>query len=233
MNKTPEQIARDNIDDQLEQCRWVIQDKNNINLGSDAGVAVRDYPTDHGIADYVLFYDRKPIGVIEAKKETEGFHLTLVEEQSKRYANSKLKYLDNDPLPFVYESTGVYTRFTDYRDPKPRSRSVFSFHQPETLYEWLKNKPTLRARLQQMPPLPVQGLRRCQVRAIDNLEKSFKENRTRALIQMAPGSGKTYTAITSIYRLLKILPGQAGFIPGRHQEPGRTGGARVHGLHPQ
>jgi len=203
MNKNPEQIARDNIDEQLEQCRWVIQDKKNINLGTDAGVAVRDYPTDHGIADYVLFYDRKPIGVIEAKKETEGFHLTVVEEQSKRYADSKLKYLNNDPLPFVYESTGVCTRFTDYRDPKPRSREVFSFHQPETLYEWYKSKQTLRAMLQQLPTLPGQGLRRCQVRAIDNLEKSFKENRPRALVQMATGSGKTFTAITSIYRLLK------------------------------
>jgi type I restriction enzyme R subunit len=113
MNQTPEQIARDNIDDQLEQAGWVIQDKNNINLGPDAGVAVREYSTDSGTADYVLFFDYHPIGIIEAKREEEGVHLTVVEEQSKAYANSKLKYLDNAPLPFVYESTGVITRFTD------------------------------------------------------------------------------------------------------------------------
>jgi type I restriction enzyme R subunit len=203
MNQTPEQIARDKIDDQLEQCGWIIQDKNNVHLGMDAGVAVREYPTDSGPADYVLFYDRYPIGVIEAKREEEGVRLTTVEEQSGIYSKSKLKYLDNDPLPFVYESTGLITRFTDYRDPKPRSREVFSFHQPETLNDWLKNEKTLRARLPDLPPLPEQGLRQCQVRAINNLEKSFKENRPRALIQMATGSGKTYTAITSNYRLLK------------------------------
>ncbi|HLP57656.1 MAG TPA: DEAD/DEAH box helicase family protein, partial [Candidatus Deferrimicrobium sp.] len=204
MNKTPEQMARDKIDDQLEQAGWLIQDRNKIKLAPDCAVAVREYPTDSGPADYVLFLDRFPIGVIEAKKETEGVHLTTVEGQSKAYAEGKLKYLDNAPLPIVYESTGVITRFTDYRDPKPRSREVFSFHQPDTLQKWLKNRKTLRARLLDLPVLPDQGLRKCQVKAINDLEKSFKENRPRALIQMATGSGKTFTAITAIYRLLKF-----------------------------
>jgi len=93
-----------------------------------SGIAVRHYPTQDGLeADYVLFVDRRPVGVIEAKKEDEGHHLTVVEEQSFGYAESKLKHLNNDPLPFVYESTGTLTRFTDYRDPKPRSRPVFTF----------------------------------------------------------------------------------------------------------
>ncbi len=68
----------------------------------------------------------------------------------------------------------------------------------------MKQKATLRQRLQQFPELPIEGLRDCQVKAITNLEKSFKENRPRALIQMATGSGKTFTAITSIYRLIKF-----------------------------
>ena len=119
------------------------------------------------------------------------------------YATSKLKYCDNAALPFVYESTGELTRFTDYRDPKPRSRPVFTFHRPETFQEWLKKDKSLRTGLQDIPALPTEGLRDCQISAINNLEHSFKENRPKALIQMATGSGKTYTAITFIYRLLK------------------------------
>lgn len=204
MNQDPEQIARDNIDKQLIACGWVIQDKDKINLNAAFGVVVRYYLTQDGKeTDYVLFIDKKPVGVIEAKREEEGHRLTTVEEQSNEYANSKLKYLNNDPLPFVYESTGDVTRFTDFRDPKPRSRPVFTFHRPETFRTWLKTEKSLRASLLDIPVLQTEGLRDCQINAITKLETSFKENRPRALIQMATGSGKTFTAITAIYRLLK------------------------------
>ena len=125
INQNPEQRSRDRIDQLLIDAGWSIQDKNKINLAFSTGVAIREYPTDTGIADYVLFVDRQAIGIVEAKREEEGHRLTVVEEQSRGYANSKLKYLKNQPLPFVYESTGVLTRFTDRRDPKPRSRPVF------------------------------------------------------------------------------------------------------------
>ncbi len=203
MNQNPEQKARDNIDKQLINCGWIIQNKNQINLFASAGVAVREYQTDVGTADYILFVDQKPVGVIEAKKEEEGHRLTTVEDQSIGYAASKLKYLNNDPLPFVYESTGAITHFTDYRDPKPRAREVFTFYRPESLRDMLKNPKSLRKRLLDIPVLPETGLRECQIRAINKLEKSFKDNRPKALIQMATGSGKTFTAITFAYRLLK------------------------------
>jgi type I restriction enzyme R subunit len=201
-NQNPEQIARDNIDKQLTECGWIIQKKKQINLGAGIGVAVTEYQTEIGPADYVLFVEGKPVGVIEAKKEEEGVHLTIHEDQSKDYADSKLKYLNNDPLPFVYESTGTVTRFTDYRDPKPRSRPVFAFHRPETFQKLLKKDKTLRCRIQDIPSLPTAGLRDCQIAAINNLETSFRGNHPKALIQMATGSGKTFTAITAIYRLL-------------------------------
>lgn len=151
------------------------------------------------------------MGIIEAKRAEEGVHLTTHEEQTDGYRSAQLKYLQNAPLFFGYESTGDLTRFTDFRDPKPRSRPVFSFHRPETFAEWIKPDFTsgqaaksLRARLQDLPVLPVAGLRDCQITAINNLEQSFKEARPKALIQMATGSGKTFTAITAIYRLLKF-----------------------------
>lgn len=204
MNQNPEQKARDGIDDQLTACGWILQDKKSINLAAGLGVAIREYQTDVGPADYILFVDRKPVGLIEAKREEEGVRLTMVEEQSTEYASAKLKYINNDPLPFVYESTGELTRFTDYRDPKPRSRPVFTFHRPQTFEALLKEGKTLRARVHDIPPLQLNGLRDCQVTAITNLEKSFREARPKALVQMATGSGKTFTAITSIYRLLKF-----------------------------
>jgi len=204
-NQDPEQIARDEIDRQLKACGWVIQDKQKINLNASVGVAVRYILTQDGKeTDYVLFVDGKPCGIIEAKREEEGHRITMHETQSEQYAFSKLKHLDNDPLPYVYESTGMVTRFTDFKDPKPRSREVFTFHRPETFREWMKKTKTLRGRLHDLPILPSHGLRECQTVAINKLEISFKEYRPKALIQMATGAGKTYTAITSIYRLLKF-----------------------------
>lgn len=205
LNQNPEQKARDNIDKLLLQAGWTIQDKHQINLDAGIGQAVREYQTDTGPTDYLLFVDRKPVGVIEAKAENQGHKLTTVEEQTAGYAGAKLKWVNHQgPLPFLYESTGAITRFTDGRDPKPRSREVFSFHRPETLQEWLAQGPSLRSRLQTIPSLDPKGLRDCQELAINNLEASFKDNRPRALVQMATGSGKTYTAITAMYRLLKF-----------------------------
>ncbi len=174
-------------------------------MNAGIGVVVRYYLTQDGKeTDYVLFVDKKPVGVIEAKREEEGHRLTTVEEQSNDYALSKLKYLNNYPLPFVYESTGDLTRFTDYRDPKPRSRPVFTFHRPEIFRTWLKKEKSLRKSLLDIPILQTEGLRDCQINAITKLESSFKEYKPKALIQMATGSGKTFTAISFIYRLLKF-----------------------------
>jgi type I restriction enzyme R subunit len=210
-NQNPEQKARDSIDALLQQAGWQIQHKKKIDLNVGLGQAVREYQTDIGPADYVLFVDKKAVGVIEAKREEEGQRLTAHEPQTEGYAAARLKWVNNqEPLPFLYESTGIITRFTDQRDPHPRSREIFNFHRPETLKEWLTQADALRARLQHIPPLNPQklpakelGLRDCQEIAITNLEVSFKADRPRALIQMATGAGKTYTAITAMYRLLK------------------------------
>ena len=210
-NQTPEQKARDHIDAQLKLAGWVIQSAKKIDFSAGQGLAVREYQTDVGPADYVLFVDKKAVGVIEAKKEDHGHKITEVEDQTAGYASAKLKWVNNqEPLPFLYESTGIVTRFTNGCDPKPRSREVFNFHRPETLKEWLGQADSLRGRLQHIPPLnpdhlPAKELRLrdCQETAITNLEESFKADRPRALIQMATGAGKTYTAITAIYRLLK------------------------------
>jgi len=204
-NQTPEQLARDRIDAQLKQTGWVVQAKSAIDFGAGLGVAVREYQTDVGPADYVLFVDRKAVGVIEAKREEEGQSITVVEEQTAGYATANLKWVNNqEALRFLFQSTGVITRFTDSHDPAPRSREIFSFPRPETLREWLGQPQTLRRRLHNLPPLAPTGLRACQIIAINKLEDSFRQDKPRALVQMATGAGKTFTAITAIYRLLKF-----------------------------
>lgn len=208
-NQNPEQIARDRIDEMLDRAGWAVQDIKKINPGEKLGVPVREFPTETGPADYILFVDREPLGVIEAKKEEEGHRLTTVELQSDKYAQSKLKWVANEkPLRFIYESTGTITIFTDAHDPAPRSREIFHFHQPETLQAWAEQSESLRGHFRHLPELKLEGLRDCQISAITRLEKSFKEYRPKALIQMATGSGKTFTAITFVYRLLKYVRGK-------------------------
>ena len=201
---TPEQQARQQIDAKLVAAGWIIQDYKAFNPSAGRGIALREVPLKSGRCDYLLLVDRQALGVVEAKKE--GTTLSMVAEQSGHYSASLPDFIQAiapGSLPFLYESTGVETFFRDERDPDPRSRSVFSFHRPETLAEWLTQPDTLRARLRHLPPLPTQGMRDCQVEGITDLEKSFAENQPRALIQMATGAGKTFTACAFTYRLIK------------------------------
>lgn len=201
---TPEEKARCVIDDKLCQSGWVIQDLKRLNHTASLGVAVREFPTSTGEVDYALFVDGKPVGVVEAKQSQAGQSITDVEVQSGRYANSTFKWVKNDyTIRFAYEATDKLIRFTDYKDIKYRSRTVFSFHRPETLFDLIQQPDTIRNNMKQFPLLDVKGFRKCQINAINNLDQSFADNRPRALVQMATGAGKTFTAITSAYRLLK------------------------------
>jgi type I restriction enzyme R subunit len=139
-----------------------------LNLAAGMGVAVREYPTDTGPADYVLFVNRNAVGVIEAKKDVTAENITTVEFQTERYATANLKWRkDKTPLRFLFEATGQIIRFTDNSDPAPRSREIFHFFKPETLAAWLAQPKTLRRRLEeQMPALPTRNLRDCQVSAV-------------------------------------------------------------------
>ncbi|HRE83483.1 MAG TPA: type I restriction-modification enzyme R subunit C-terminal domain-containing protein [Opitutaceae bacterium] len=202
-----EKSARETIDAQLVDAGWIVQDYKAVNFSAGRGIALREVPLKTGPCDYLLLVDRHAVGVIEAKKE--GTTLSAVAEQSARYGSSLPDFLAaglTGPIPFLYESTGVETLFRDTRDPAPRSRRVFWFHRPETLATWAGEQDTLRARLIALPtahPLTKEALRECQIEAITGLEKSFAENRPRALIQMATGAGKTFTACSFIYRLIK------------------------------
>jgi type I restriction enzyme, R subunit len=212
----PEQRARRQIDAMLLASGWDVQDRAAMNLAAAPGVAIREFQTHAGPADYLLFLGNLLVGVVEAKKA--GVTLSSVEAQTRDYAAKAPKPLQVPvrPLPFLYESTGIETWFTNGLDPEPRARSVFSFHRPEALLQWLDaeldrrqgkpgapSAPTLKGRMRLAPALNTAGMWPAQIRAVQNLEASFRDGRPRALIQMATGSGKTYTAISSVYRLVK------------------------------
>ncbi|MGV8175320.1 MAG: DEAD/DEAH box helicase family protein, partial [Methanothrix sp.] len=201
---TPEEKARAEIDQLLEMAGWAIQDYRDLNLGASLGVAIREFPLKSGFADYLLFIDWVAVGAIEAKPE--GTTLSGVEEQTRGYLFGLPEEIphSHNPLAFGYESTGSESFFVDMRDPEQRSRRLFAFHKPETLRDYLTQEQTLRARLKEMPSLAAGNLRECQFEAIANLEESFAGAKPRALIQMATGSGKTYAAVSFIYRLIKF-----------------------------
>ncbi|MBN2053770.1 DEAD/DEAH box helicase family protein [bacterium] len=227
---TPEQKARSNIDQQLEQSGWAVQSRDEINLRAGRGVAIRELHVGHGhgVADYLLFVDEKPVGVVEAKKE--GHTLSGVAPQAEKYADGMPGCIEPPitPLPFRYLSTGVITKFFNNLDPRPRTRTIFQFHRPETFAEWLRaetldtwvkrlhgkgglytaadetHPSTLRSRLQTMPPISIPNLWQNKVIALTRMEQSLKEDHPRSLIQMATGSGKTLLAITAAYRLIKF-----------------------------
>src|SRR6185503_13612484 len=226
-SNAPEARARARIDQALAEAGWTLQDRDDMNLAAAPTIAVREFKLDkgHGYVDYMLFLDGHPVGVCEAKPA--GAALIGVEHQVKKYVQGIPAALaaPYKPLPFAYLSTGEETLFINHFDPHARTRPVFSFHRPDTLREWLSadtldvwlkqaggfytaaddTKPsTLRARLRAMPPVELPGMWPNKVQAVVNIEHSLFNDRPRALIEMATGTGKTLLAVTSIYRLIKF-----------------------------
>jgi type I restriction enzyme R subunit len=199
---TPEARARTVIDAQLAAAGWAVQDRGAVNRNAGLGVAVREYPLASGPCDYLLLVAGRACGVVEAKAA--GATLSGVAEQARGYQAALPAALArwSDPLRFDYEASSTEILFSDRLDPEQRSRRVFAFHRPETLHAWLKAAASLRARLQTMPALTRDGLRDCQIEAIEALEASLRGDHPRAFVQMATGAGKTFTAATLSYRLL-------------------------------
>ncbi|MET7908790.1 DEAD/DEAH box helicase family protein [Streptomyces avermitilis] len=216
--------ARVRIDAMLEASGWIVQDRADLDITAGPGIAVREFTLATGRADYVLYVEEQIVGVIEAKRE--GSHLGSALAQNERYAKgvhrdySLAVWRSSEPFAFRYATTGTETYFVNRLDPEARSREVFTFHRPETFMEWMHRAqksdedrqagrpnpeaPTFRAALRErMPTLERHGLRDAQHTAITNLEQALAEDQPRALIQMATGAGKTFTAVTSTHRLLK------------------------------
>ena len=223
--------ARKEIDQQLVAAGWVVQPGDKVNLRAGAGVAVREFvlSAGHGRADYMLFVGGEAVGVIEAKPE--GTTLTEVELQSGKYTSGLPPYMKPSllPLPFIYESTGKETRFTNGYDPDARSRTVFTFFRPETLSELARQikadrgEPTLRARLRSMP-------RAGRGRAVERAGYGHPQPRTVPARGPAPGAHPDGHRIgQDVHRREHLLPAHpATRMPSAScsWSTGRTSGGR-------
>jgi type I restriction enzyme R subunit len=216
--------VRHRIDELLTLAGWLVSDGGGRqNLHTKRGVAVREVTTAAGRADYLLYVDTRLVGVIEAKRE--GADLSAAEDQADRYATGLTATQElqawHFPLPYRYVSDGGVVRFRDDLDPEPRSRDVYSFHQPETIERWMREAEadgdarTYRARLRhRLPVLDYEEevgrgrLRAAQFNAVSGLEGALSRGDQRSLIQMATGAGKTYAAVAAVYRLLRYARAQ-------------------------
>lgn len=212
---TPEQDARVRIDAALLQAGWILQDRDAMNLHANQGVAVREVSMAEGRADYVLYVDRRIVGIIEAKPA--GVTLAEVHTQAMRYAElltpaQRLNAVTvNGRLPFVYEASSTETYFTNHYEPDSRSRRIFGVHQPATLASFIRDAEaspgdsTWRSRVHSLPDTESYDLRPASRRSVHAIEQSLQKNQhARSLVQMATGAGKTRMAVTEAYRLLKF-----------------------------
>ena len=212
----PEEQARVLIDEQLTQAGWHVCDRQDIDLVNQYANAVREVVMDagHGRADYLLYVDKRVVGVIEAKPS--GTTLSGVEWQSAMYAAGlpeayrETAVLKDDRLPFIFEASGTETHYTNGFDPNPRARKIFNFPQPETLARITRDAeanpdaPTWRARVHNMPPYDDYDLRPASKVAVGAIEDSLAaQQHSRSLVQMATGAGKTRMAVTESYRLIR------------------------------
>lgn len=205
MLEKPENKARHElINPKLKKAGWDIQDYKTADVHRSKGVAVEFFKIGQDEADYVLFINGMAVGIIEAKKEGE----TLIgkEFQSGGYAKQfPEEYSSVDlPLPFIYETNGNEIRFTNLWDKKARSRKLFYFFRPETMEHWINHpKDTLRNRLLKIPHVNNKKLRRVQQEAINNTLNSLAQDKPRALVQMATGTGKTLMAANLCTELIE------------------------------
>lgn len=166
--------------------------------------AVEEYPTASGPSDYALFVEGRLIGILEAKKVAIATINTL--EQAKRYAKGLVHSIgswNGYMVPFLYSTNGELISFLDVRNNNNLSRRLSDFHTPSAVKELFnRNTDVTHKRLQETPNAG-DFMRPYQKQAVEQIEKSIIDGKRKMLVAMATGTGKTFMAVNSVYRLLK------------------------------
>lgn len=192
------------IDPRLKAAGWLVVPCSTANLSSySPALAIEEFPTSAGPADYALAGDEQIVGVVEAKKLSLGPQGVLV--QAERYSkglDQGLRYQGEFGVPFLYSTNGEETWFHDVREPLNRSRRVTGFHTPAALEEMLSRD--TEAELSKLLFVPWSSmLRDYQVEAGTAIEEAIRARKRKMLVTMATGTGKTLTLVSEIYRLMK------------------------------
>jgi type I restriction enzyme R subunit len=201
---TPEEKARIKIDQWFADAGWEVINRDEYEPTSTA-VAIREgLLKDNLEADYFLFINGKAVGVLEAKREEIDAFSSIVCEQAALYARSvpNIYQTYQKPLPFIFTSNGKELYFCDFREQDHYFKQIMTIPTPHELVKKLGINDYFAG----LPTLRKKGLRDCQYEAITKLEKSFRSGQKRALMVLATGAGKTYTACLAAYRMLSYTP---------------------------
>lgn len=201
---TPEEKARIKIDQWFADAGWEVINRDEYEPTSTA-VAIREGRLKSNLeADYFLFINGKAIGVLEAKREETDAFSSKVCEQAALYARSvpNIYQTYQKPLPFIFTSNGKELYFCDFREQDHYFKQIMTIPTPHELVKKLGINDYFTG----LPTLRKKGLRDCQYEAITELEKSFRSGQKRALMLLATGAGKTYTACLAAYRMLSYTP---------------------------
>ena len=201
---TPEEKARIKIDQWFADAGWEVINRDDYEPTCTA-VAIREgLLKDNLEADYFLFINGKAVGVLEAKREETDAFSSIVCEQAALYARSvpNIYQTYQKPLPFIFTSNGKELYFCDFREQDHYFKQIMTIPTPHELVKKLGINDYFAG----LPTLRKKGLRDCQYEAITELEKSFRSGQKRALMVLATGAGKTYTACLAAYRMLSYTP---------------------------
>jgi type I restriction enzyme R subunit len=220
-----EAATRHIIDEQLRAAGW---EADTVELRYHKGVrpqrnrnlAIAEWPTENGPADYVLFIGMQPVAVVEAKKKTRDVSASI--EQAKRYSRGYVPKAGESPpggpwgeykIPFLFATNGrPYLRqletksgvwFRDARKTTNLSHALNGWYSPEGLKELLRQDAEEAHERLKKEPTDYLGLRDYQLSAVDAAEKALEQGKREVLLAMATGTGKTRTCIGLCYRLLK------------------------------
>ena len=201
---TPEEKARQKIDQWFTDAGWKVVNREDYEPTCSA-VAIREGLLKGNLeADYFLFLNGKAVGVLEAKREDVDAFSNKVSEQAALYARSvpKIYQAYQKPLPFIFTSNGKELYFCDFRKQNSSFKQITTLPTPYELVKQLGINDYFAG----LPTLRKKGLRDCQYEAVTELEKSFRSGQNRALMVLATGAGKTYTACLAAYRMLSYTP---------------------------
>ena len=201
---TPEEKARQKIDQWFTDAGWEVINRDDYEPTCTA-VAIREGLLKGNLeADYFLFINGKAVGVLEAKREETDAFSSIVCEQAALYARSvpNIYQTYQKPLPFIFTSNGKELYFCDFREQDHYFKQIMTIPTPHELVKKLGINDYFAG----LPTLKKKGLRDCQYEAVTELEKSFRNGQDRALMVLATGAGKTYTACLAAYRMLSYTP---------------------------
>ena len=201
---TPEQKARKVIDKLFSNAGWQVLDRDHYAPNISAVALEEGLLNGNLEADYLLFLNGKAVGVLEAKKESVDVYADWVKAQAENYVKKVPPTYQTiaKPLPLIYLSNGKTVLFKNGNIPESEYEEINRIHTPKEITRMLGFTDEYSA----LPTLKKQGLRDCQFEAITELEKSFRSGQNRALMVLATGAGKTYTACLASYRFLSYTP---------------------------